>query len=92
MVATLKKNFFLFDFNICFISQGQGIGSTVLNFAESLARFPRIHVVSCRSDLFPFYQKRGYIQTKAYPVDTYVPRNRLTRFDLQMIEMEKKLA
>ena len=41
--------------------QGKGYGSKIFDFAESLANITQIDCVSCRTDLFPFYVKRGYV-------------------------------
>ena len=40
--------------------QGQGIGSCLLEYAESKHQETTVDVVSCRTDLEKFYHKRGY--------------------------------
>lgn len=74
----------------CLVFQGQGHGSRLLRFAESLAKKAQIQVVSCRSDLFGFYDKRGYKETGRVPAETYIPPKYMTRQGLQMIIMQKE--
>ena len=69
--------------------QGQGLGSRLLSFAESLAPVSQVDVVSCRSDLFPMYERRGYVEKERFPVEKYVPEASLTRKGLQMVVMRK---
>ena len=69
--------------------QGQGLGSRLLSFAEDLAPVSQIEVVSCRSDLFPMYERRGYVEKKRFPLEKYVPERTLTRKGLQMVVMRK---
>ncbi len=69
--------------------QGKGIGSKMLTYLESQADISRIEVVSCRSDLFPFYTKRGYIEVSRFPCEQYVPPEVITRPGLKMVVMEK---
>ena len=71
------------------ILQGKGYGSQILDFAESLASIAQLEVVSCRSDLFPYYMKRGYKEVRRFPVEKYIPVERLTRTGLQMVVMQK---
>ena len=71
------------------IFQGKGIGAKMLNFAESLAKTSQIEYPSCRTDLFPFYAKRGYREVKRVPVETYIPVETLTRSGLEMIILQK---
>ena len=69
--------------------QGQGLGSRLLSFAENLAPVSQVDVVSCRSDLFPMYARRGYVEKERFPVEKYVPERSLTRKGLQMVVMRK---
>ena len=69
--------------------QGQGLGSRLLSFAEDLAPVSQIEVVSCRSDLFPMYERRGYVEKQRFPLEKYVPESSLTRKGLQMVVMRK---
>ena len=73
------------------IFQGKGYGSRILNFAESLAGVAQIQieVVSCRSDLFPYYVKRGFKEVRRFPAEEYIPTEELTRSGLQMVVMQK---
>merc|ERR1712037_909122 len=41
-------------------SQGKGVGSALLAWAESNYSVTTIGVVSCRTDILPWYDKRGY--------------------------------
>ena len=72
------------------ILQGKGYGSQILDFAESLASIAQLEVVSCRSDLFPYYMKRGYKEVRRFPAEKYIPVKRLTRTGLQMEVMQKR--
>jgi hypothetical protein len=49
-----------------------------------------VSVVDCRSDLFPMYNKRGFVEVKRYPVEKYVNPKGLTRKGLSMVMMRKK--
>ena len=40
--------------------KGRGIGSRMLRYVESLYPVTMVGVVSCRTDILPFYTKRGY--------------------------------
>ena len=73
------------------IFQGKGFGSRILDFAESLAGAAQIQieVVSCRSDLFPYYVKRGFKEVRRYPFEEYNPVCKLTRSGIQMVVMQK---
>merc|ERR1712037_365564 len=65
--------------------QGQGLGSRLLSFAEGLAPVSQVDVVSCRSDLFPMYERRGYVEKERYPVEKNIPERSLTRKGLQFV-------
>ena len=41
--------------------QGQGLGSRILAALEAEHPVTGVGVVSCRSDILPWYDKRGYI-------------------------------
>ena len=69
--------------------QGQGLGSRLLSFAEGLAPVSQVDVVSCRSDLFPMYERRGYVEKERYPVEKNIPERSLTRKGLQFVLMRK---
>ena len=49
----------------------------------------QVEVVSCRTDLFPMYARRGYVETERYPVEKYVPEESLTRKGLEMVILRK---
>ena len=40
--------------------QGKGVGKALLDYAEGRADITEVGIVSCRTDLFAFYQMRGY--------------------------------
>ena len=61
----------------------------MLDFAESLAGIAQIEVVSCRSDLFPYYVKRGFKEVRRFPAEEYIAAEELTRSGLQMVVMQK---
>ena len=61
----------------------------MLDFAESLAGISQIEVVSCRSDLFPYYVKRGFKEVRRFPAEEYIASEELTRSGLQMVVMQR---
>ena len=61
----------------------------MLDFAEGFAETSEIEVVSCRSDLFPMYERRGYKAVGKVPISTYLSESQLTRLDLDFIIMHK---
>ena len=69
--------------------RGRGIGRQLLDFAESFAETSEIKVVSCRTDLFPMYERRGYKVVGKVPVTTYIGEHKLTRLDVDFIFMRK---
>ena len=69
--------------------QGKGYGRALLEHLEGLATHQELYYVSCRTDVKEIYEKRGYVVTKSHPVTDFIPLDRLTRRDLQMIKMVK---
>ena len=69
--------------------RGRGIGRQLLDFAESFAKTCEIKVVSCRADLFPMYERRGYKAVGKVPVTTYIPEYKLTRLNVDFVSMQK---
>ena len=69
--------------------QGRGIGKRLLDFAESFAATSEVEVVSCRSDLFPMYERRGYQVVAKEPIANFTPESHLTRLDLDFVIMRK---
>ena len=61
----------------------------MLNFAEGFAPISQVEVVSCRTDLIPIYEKRGYVEVGRRPLEEYIPEEHLTRRGLQMVIMQK---
>ena len=70
--------------------QGKGLGTMLLDFAESLAREVEVEVVSIRDDLLAMYRKRGYKKISTLPITTRVPADQLTRPEVKLILMVKK--
>ena len=89
-----KVSFYALNF-YAKIFLGQGIGTALLKFAESLAPISQIGCVSCRTDLIPFYAKRGYIEVEQHSVNHFVDSEpsleNVTRNDITMIVMEKRV-
>ena len=84
-----KKNKVKGKENHCFF-QGKGYGGKIFDFAESLAKITQIDCVSCRTDLFPFYEKRGYIEIERVPAEEYDEmKGTITRSGLEMVIMQK---
>ena len=70
--------------------QGKGYGATIFDFAESLAKITQIDCVSCRTDLFPFYEKRGYTEIERIPAEEFDEmKGTITRSGLEMVIMQK---
>ena len=43
----------------------------MLDFAEGFAPVSQVEVVSCRTDLFPKYKRRGYTEVRRRPLDDH---------------------
>lgn len=69
--------------------QGHGIGKLLLDFAESLTEISEIEVVSCRTDVIPMYERRGYKPVDRVPITSILPLDHLTRLDLDFIIYQK---
>ena len=72
--------------------QQSGMGSFLLNAGEKYCRehgatFMDIYLVNLRTELFPFYRKRGYVETGTHPFPPEVP----TKFPCHFITMAKQL-
>lgn len=72
--------------------QTSGLGSFLLNAGEKYCRehgatFMDIYLVNLRTELFPFYQKRGYVETGTQPFPPEVP----TKLPCHFITMAKQL-
>ncbi|HEX2270200.1 MAG TPA: GNAT family N-acetyltransferase [Pyrinomonadaceae bacterium] len=72
--------------------QQSGLGSFLMNAAEQHCRergssFMDIYLVNLRTELFPFYQKRGYAETGTLPFPPEIP----TRLPCHFITMAKQL-
>ena len=93
----ISQNGFIlcFEFSRKSFFSGQGIGTALLKFAESLAPISQIGCVSCRTDLIPFYAKRGYIEVGQHSINHFVDSEpsleNVTRNDITMIVMEKRV-
>ena len=70
--------------------KGKGYGAKIFDFAESLAKITQIDCVSCRTDLFPFYEKRGYTEIERVPAEECSEmKGTITRSALEMVIMQK---
>ena len=72
--------------------QQSGVGSALMNAAEDFCRrlscrSMDIKVVNLRTDLFGFYQRRGYVETGTSPFPTDVE----TKLSVHFIDMSKQL-
>ena len=77
-------------YKIIITLQGKGYGGKIFEFAESLAKTTQIDCVSCRTDLFPFYEKRGYKEIERVPAENYDEmKGTITRSGLEMVIMQK---
>jgi len=54
---------------IAVCSQGKGVGSALLAWAESKYPVTTIGVVSCRTDVMPWYEKKGYKTFSEIPLE-----------------------
>lgn len=70
--------------------QGQGLGGALLDYAESLADTTELTIVSCRTDLLAFYQRRGYTFTHEVPAENTVAElEKLTRPGIMLKYFQK---
>jgi N-acetylglutamate synthase-like GNAT family acetyltransferase len=72
--------------------QQSGLGSALMDAAEDVCRGLSCHsmdikVVNLRTDLFGFYQRRGYVETGTSPFPTDVE----TKLPVHFIDMSKPL-
>ena len=89
-VCSCCKNCKIKGKKIIIYLQGKGYGAKIFDFAESLAKITQIDCVSCRTDLFPFYEKRGYIEIERVPAEEYDEmKGTITRSGLEMVIMQK---
>ena len=72
------------------IFQGMGYGGELLDFAESTRPKSQVYVVSCRTDILPWYEKRGYKEISRCPAKSIIPPETLTRDGLEMIKLQKQ--
>lgn len=69
----------------------QGIGTKLLDFAESLAPTAEVHRISCRTDLVDFYEKQGYMETTFLEdITESLPRKEISKNDITCIVYFKK--
>ena len=70
--------------------QGHGVGTKLLEFAETFAPVQTLCVAECRTDLIPFYERRGFKEIARSPItQCYCVNGRIDRVDLQVIHFEK---
>lgn len=81
------------------VLQGGGIGKQFMEQAERAAQTQWnvkkiwMNVISVRSELIAYYQRRGYVLTgRTEPFPEEVPDERLLVKNLQFVEMEKRLV
>ena len=72
--------------------QGRGLGAAMVHAAEAWCRARGvraidIRVVNLRTELFPFYERLGYVRTGTAPFPTETP----TRLPCEFVEMTKEL-
>ena len=72
--------------------QGRGLGAAIVNAAESWCRargvrVMEIKVVNLRTELFPFYERLGYVRAGTAPFPADAP----TRLPCEFVEMTKEL-
>ena len=73
--------------------QHKGIGSRLLQFSETLAPVQKLFVAECRTDLIPFYKKRGFEEAKRSPIKEVMKEKGIlgvVRFDLDVIYFERR--
>lgn len=71
--------------------QGQGIGSKLLEYAETLAAVSQLEIVSCQADLKSYYSKKGYKEFARSPMTTFYNPALLTRTDVNFVKLEKRM-
>jgi len=76
---------------IAVLKKGQGIGSQMLDWVEAKYEVTKVGVVSCRTDLFPWYRSRGYRTTLHLPLDQspVALEGAITREGLTYVEMAR---
>jgi N-acetylglutamate synthase-like GNAT family acetyltransferase len=81
------------------ILQGGGIGKNFMHSAENLiqtlwgVKKIWMHVISVRSELIAFYERRGYVRTGRFtPFSSEIDKEFQLIDDLQFEELEKQLA
>ena len=60
-----------------------------MDFVESLAPIQQVGVVSCRTDVMPIYEGRGYEIVRKDPLSEHVTTKTLTRTNLEYVIMIK---
>ena len=72
--------------------QGKGVGKALLDYAEDKANITEVGIVSCRTDLFGFYERRGYKFTNEIPAeDTDIEElEKLTRPGISLKYFQKQ--
>ncbi|XP_057307211.1 uncharacterized protein LOC130645287 isoform X1 [Hydractinia symbiolongicarpus] len=72
--------------------QRQGVASRMLEYAETLADISKLDIISCRTDVIPYYKKRGYKEVARSPITKMFASNELARDDIEIIIFEKRKA
>ena len=68
-----------------------GIGGKLLDIAEAQGVIACVQVMSPRTSVLAMYLKRGYKEVKEVPVVEVLPLYRLSRHDLTVKYLEKKI-
>ena len=69
--------------------QKRGIGSKLIEFAESFAKRTEIQVLDCRTDLIPFQENRNYKETRRENIENVFDIQGFSRSDVEVIFYEK---
>ena len=71
--------------------QQRGIGSKLVEFAESFAKRVEIEVFECRTDIIPFWEKKNYKEIRKENIENLFPIDRFSRPDIKVLIYEKVL-
>ena len=72
--------------------QGRGLGGLLLDYAETKADIAELSIVSCRTDLLGFYQRRGYRFISEVPAEnTTAEMEKLTRPGITLKYFQKHI-
>ena len=69
--------------------QKRGIGSKLIEFAESFAKRTEIQVLDCRTDLIPLWENRNYKETRRENIENVFDIQGFSRSDVEVVFYEK---